>query len=87
MCVYIDRYVDMDLDGSMNFWWTSGARAILCEAILVRDTERRGEDGESRSKGYGFIAFKAWHRQPLSTAGGTRFHLSVGFSRIAAALV
>jgi len=48
----------LDLYGSMNFWWT-GARSILCEAILVRDTERRGEDGESRSKGYGFIAFKA----------------------------
>ena len=30
----------------------------LHQAILVRDSERRGEDGERRSKGYGFIAFK-----------------------------
>lgn len=34
------------------------AQQAIVKAILVRDTERRGEDGESRSKGYGFIAFK-----------------------------
>ncbi|CAK9045906.1 unnamed protein product [Durusdinium trenchii] len=34
------------------------AREAILKAILVRDSERRSEDGERRSKGFGFIAFK-----------------------------
>ena len=35
------------------------AQEAIEKAILVRDEDRKSEEGERRSKGYGFIAFKA----------------------------